>query len=75
MSADDQTGPARDRAAGQAQLLHRPREGRAWLREGRMSFKLTEQQIKVLNSSSGTSDVPLKALAVDMTIKMLRLRH
>ena len=39
-------------------------------REVGMKFKLTEQQIKVLNSSSKSSEVPLKALAVDFTLKL-----
>ena len=68
MTADDQTGLRA--IAPLVKLSFSTGQKDGLFREVKMSFKLTEQQIKVLNSSSGTSDVPLKALAVDMTVKV-----
>ncbi len=68
MTADDQTGLRA--IAPLVKLSFSTGQKDGLFREVKMSFKLTEQQIKVLNSSSDSSDVPLKALAVDMTVKV-----
>jgi hypothetical protein len=68
MTADDQAGLRA--IAPLVKLSFSTGQKDGLFREVKMSFKLTEQQIKVLNSSSDSSDVPLKALAVDMTVKV-----
>jgi len=68
MSADDQAGLRA--IAPLIKLNFSTGQEDGLFREIGMSFKLTEQQIKILNSSSGSSDVPLKALSVDMTIEL-----
>ena len=68
MSADDQAGMRA--IAPLIKLSFSTGQEDGLFREVAMQFKLTEQQIKILDSSSSSSDVPLKALAVDMTVKL-----
>jgi hypothetical protein len=69
MSADDQAGLRA--IAPLVKLTFSTGQEDGLFREVGMKFALTEQQIKVLNSSaSGGSDIPLKALVVDFTLKL-----
>jgi hypothetical protein len=68
MSADDQAGLRA--IAPLVKLNFATGQEDGLFREIGMSFKLTEQQIKVLNSSSNSSEVPLKALDVDLKVKI-----
>ncbi|WP_028062588.1 hypothetical protein [Solirubrobacter soli] len=69
MSADDQAGLRA--IAPLVKLTFSTGQEDGLFREFGMKFALNEQQIKVLNSaSSGSSPVPLKALAVDFTLKL-----
>jgi hypothetical protein len=68
MSADDQAGLRA--IAPLLKLKFSTGQQDGLFREIGMKFKLTEPQIKVLNSSSKSSELPLKALAVDLTIKL-----
>jgi hypothetical protein len=68
MSADDQAGLRAIAPLVKLKFATGQQDG--LFREVGMRFKLTEQQIKLLNSSSGSSKVPLKALAVDLTVKL-----
>jgi hypothetical protein len=68
MSADDQAGLRAIAPLVKLKFATGQKDG--LFREVGMRFKLTEQQIKLLNSSSKSSPVPLKALSVDMTVKL-----
>jgi hypothetical protein len=67
MSADDQAGLRA--VAPLIKLSFSTGQEDGLFREFSMKFKLTEQQIKVLNSNS-SDPVPLKALNVDLTVKL-----
>jgi hypothetical protein len=67
MSADDQAGLRA--IAPLIKLSFSTGQEDGLFREFSMKFKLTEQQIKILNSNS-SDPVPLKALDVDMTVKL-----
>lgn len=67
MSADDQTGLRA--IAPLIKLTFSTGQEDGLFREVGMKFALNEQQIKLLNSS-GDSDIPIKALAVDFTVKL-----
>jgi hypothetical protein len=67
MSADDQAGLRA--IAPLIKLSFSTGQEDGLFRELSVKFKLTEQQIKTLNSNS-SDPVPLKALDVDMTVKL-----
>jgi hypothetical protein len=68
LSADDQTGLRA--IAPLVKLKFATGQTDGMIRMVGVDFKLTEAQIKLLNTSSGSSKLPLKALAVSMTIKI-----
>jgi hypothetical protein len=68
MSADDQTGLRAIAPLVKLKFATGQKDG--MIRMVGVDFKLTEAQIKLLNTSSGSSKLPLKALAVSMTIKI-----
>jgi hypothetical protein len=68
MSADDQAGLRAIAPLVKLKFATGRQDG--LFREVGMSFKLTEPQIKLLNSSSDGSPIPLKALTVDLNVKL-----
>jgi hypothetical protein len=68
MSADDQAGLRAIAPLVKLKFATGQQDG--LFREVGMDFKLTEPQIKLLNSSSGGSPIPLKALAVKLDVKL-----
>jgi hypothetical protein len=68
MSADDQTGLRAIAPLVKLKFATGQKDG--MIRMVGVDFKLTEAQIKLLNTSSGSSKLPLKALAVSMTVKI-----
>jgi hypothetical protein len=68
MSADDQTALRAIAPLIKIKFATGQKDG--LIRMVGIDFKLTEAQIKVLNGAAGSSQVPLKSLAVNMTVKI-----
>jgi hypothetical protein len=68
MSADDQTALRAIAPLVKIKFATGQKDG--LIRMVGVDFKLSEAQIKVLNGAAGSSQVPLKSLAVNMTVKI-----